>query len=88
MMPRQGKLTLELVELSRNKTIREMFTNEKAGNEINVFVKQHHLHLNLTQRATGEPDGFELTGDSAALREFLGRYLGDDAETGVYLFRE
>jgi hypothetical protein len=78
------KLTVELLEQSRNPKIRKMFTNKEAGREIDAFVKQHHLHLAVSNKASGGPDGAEITGDVTGLKKFIEMYLSEDSERGVY----
>jgi len=76
-MPR-SKLTVELIELSQNPTIRTMFTNNNAGLEIDTFVHQHQLFLRR------ESDGIEITGESSELEEFIRTFLSEDSRRGAY----
>jgi hypothetical protein len=77
-------LTIELVEQSSNPRIREMFTNKEAGREIDGFVIQHHLCLKIINKASGEAEGAEITGDLTSLNKFIETYLSEDSERGVY----
>ena len=86
-MTNPSKLTLELLEQSRNPKIREMFTNDEAGREIDNFVAKHHLHLNKECNALGEPTGVVLTGKLSNLQEFIKTFLSEDSERGVYVLR-
>lgn len=78
------KLTVELLEHSRNPKIREMFTNKEAGREIDAFVRKHHLQLTTICKASGEREGIELVGKLVDLQEFMKMYLSEDSGRGVY----
>lgn len=82
----QGKLTIEFIELARNRTIREMFTNDEARKEIAYFVAEHLLHMRIITSGSGDHQGVELTGDDKRLNEFFRAFLVDDVTTGAFRF--
>jgi hypothetical protein len=79
----QAKLTLEYIDKSQNKTIREMFTDEKAGAELDRFVAKHRLHLSK-EYSSGKPTGVEITGKRADVEAFITTFLSGDSGGGVY----
>lgn len=67
----QSKLTVELIGLSANPTIRTMFTNNEVGIEIDRFVANRHLLLEKEYTSAGKPTGFLLTGELGNLNKFI-----------------
>jgi len=72
------------LDLSSNPTIREMFTDAKAGQEIRLFLNKNGLHLERAGEMKGEAVAVEITGPSSALLMFVDKFLHDDAPGGVY----
>jgi hypothetical protein len=81
---RLAKLTVELIELSQDPTIRTMFTSGKSGRKIDSYVSMHHLRLSKLRKASGDYEGIELVGKLADLQGFIQMYLSEDSEGGVY----
>lgn len=81
-MTTPSRLTIELLEHSQNSNIRDMFHNEKAGEQIDAFVAKHHLHLQ--KEGLGQPTGIVLTGKLADLEDFIKTFLSADSGRGVY----
>ncbi len=79
----RAELTIELLEQSRNLTIRTMFLSEEAGREIDDFITKHHLQ-SRKEYTSGEPSGVVLTGEKADLEDFIKQYLSEDGGRGVY----
>jgi hypothetical protein len=71
------------IDLCKDQKVRDMFTNEDAGQDLSVFLRKNNIELHRTE---GIPNvtRISLRGSPQGLHRFVDRYLTVDETPAVY----